>query len=174
MASSGTGLFGGFDLKNPNSLRRLAIALEYRLADDRDRDNASLAFLSPLQQVSIDMTVQRIQHSPLLREIVTPFLNAPRVGNSSLLAPARDLEAYVTPQTHEPNVPSYSRALEAWRNRRPLATTGNAVNAGEALAATTSVDAQQAARSAAKSDRGFNAICGIRKEVCFPSVNIKI
>jgi hypothetical protein len=86
MSPSGTGLFGSFDLKNLNSLRRVAIALKYWLADGRDRADAALSSLSPLQQNSIEMAVQRMQHSRLLMEIVTPFLNVPQVGNSSLLA----------------------------------------------------------------------------------------
>jgi hypothetical protein len=95
MAPPAASLFGYFDLKNANSLRRLAIALEYWLANGRDRENTALSSLSPLQEGNIEYAVQQMQVSPLLMEVVTPLINAPRTGNAGLLAAGRDIEAYV-------------------------------------------------------------------------------
>lgn len=169
MAPPGASIFGGFDLKNPNSLRRLAVALEYRLADGRDQSNAALSSLSPLQQATIDTAIQQMQLSPLLMEIVTPFLNAPRVGNAGLLAAGRNLEAYAVPQAYEPNAPEHANALAAWQTRQPLTATDTAVaNHGEALTGTTTSIGQQGTGRTTRSGRE-NARSRVDNDVRCPS-----
>jgi hypothetical protein len=121
MVRRSTGLFAGFDLENNHCLQELAIALEYWLAGGRDRhDGQKMKELSPLQKSTVEMIAQKMAHSPLLTEIITPFLQVPRFGGTQFLTAARDLADYAIPQAEEPRAAEYRDALAAWQNRRPL------------------------------------------------------
>lgn len=121
MVRRATGLFAGFDLENNHCLRELAIALEYWLAGGRDRQKSKqMKELSPLQKSTVEMIAQRMTNSPLLTDIITPFLQAPRFGGNHFLTAARDLADYAIPLAEEPRAAAYQDALAAWQNRWPL------------------------------------------------------
>jgi hypothetical protein len=86
MVRRSTDLFAGFDLENNVSVRELATGLDYWLAGDRDPSKSrEMKTLSPCQQSTIAMIAQRMVHSSLLTEIVTPFLQASRIGGTQFL-----------------------------------------------------------------------------------------
>jgi hypothetical protein len=161
---TGAGTFGGFDMKNAKSLRALAIAIEYHLAGGTDRSNLAFSCLSPLQQGTVDMLFQRMKHSPLLTEIVTPFLVTDRKVKADLIAAGQDLEAYAVDATFEPATNSYQEALLAWKNKQPM---GFPVIDEEIQAANTLYMAQQQAKLLA--DRVASAKGGIESDVSLPN-----
>lgn len=124
MVRRASGLFAGFDLRNGNSLRKLAIALEYWLAGGRDDNSVELKKLTQLEQATIGTIALRITNNPLLTQIVTPLLQAPRLGghcqSPDLLAAGRDLIDYAVPAAEQPDAAAYQDALAAWENRWPL------------------------------------------------------
>jgi hypothetical protein len=147
-------------MKNANSLRALALAIEYHLAGGTDRNNPAFSCLSPLQQGTADMLFQRMKHSPLLTEIVTPFLATDRKVYADLIAAGRDLEAYAIDATLEPATRSYQEALLAWKNKQPM---GFPAIDEEIQAANTLHITQQQAKLLA--DRVSSAKGGIESDV---------
>jgi hypothetical protein len=121
MTRQGFGLFAGFDLENNKSSRDLATGLEYWLGGGRDDHGVELKKLTHLQQATIGMVAQRMANSPLLTQIITLFLRAPRLRGRNksleLLAAGRDLRDYAIPGSEEPRAAAYQDTLTAWENR---------------------------------------------------------
>ena len=118
------GLFGGFNLGKYRHLQDLANALEYWLAGGRDEQSKEWKRLTQRQACSVKDIPYRMERSPLLKEIITPFLHAPRDGGRTappeLLAAGKDLKDYAIELALYPGHPRYQDAVAAWRNRWPL------------------------------------------------------
>jgi hypothetical protein len=120
MALQGSGLFGGFDLEDATYLRQLSSALDYWVSGGRDLSNVRIKDLTTHQRSGVEMINQRMEHSPLLKEIITPFLSVPRLENSLLVTAGRDLIDFAVPGAYEPRSTAYAEVDTAWRNRKPL------------------------------------------------------
>jgi hypothetical protein len=66
------------------------------------------------------MISQRIEHSPLLKEIIIPFLAASELEDPLLITAGRNLVDFAVPGAYEPRSAAYAEAETAWRNRKPL------------------------------------------------------
>jgi hypothetical protein len=119
MVLQGAGLFGGFDLKDANSLRQLSSALDYWVAGGRDLNHVHIKALTTHQRSGVEMINQRMDHSPLLKEIITRFLSVPRLEDPLLVTAGRDLIDFAVPGTYEPRSADYADAETSWRNRKP-------------------------------------------------------
>jgi hypothetical protein len=153
MVRRGTGLFAGFDLENNASLRELATGLDYWLTGGRNPSKSrEMKALSPCQQSTIAMIAQRMAHSPLLTEIVTPFLHASHIRGTQFLEAARDLAIYAVPQAEEPRAAAYQEALMAWKNRAHLRVAKSVIHDHDAHTRSAMVEAAEAAsrRAAAR------------------------
>ncbi|KAG4435856.1 hypothetical protein IFR05_008653 [Cadophora sp. M221] len=125
MTRHDTGLFAGFNLEDTRSLRTLHLALDYWYKGGRSIHRGPLSKLSKLQRSTIEMAVQRMQHSPLLQDIIMTFLKLPKKDPKTLQAGGRDLDLYAVTSTYEPKTYAYKEAEEAWKNRQPLGMPGN-------------------------------------------------
>jgi hypothetical protein len=120
MVLQGAGLFGGFDLEDANSLRQLSSALDYWVCGGRDHSNVHIKDLTTHQRSGVEMINQQMEHSPLLQEIITPFLHTSRLEDTLLITAGGDLIDFAVPGTYEPRSAPYIDAEAAWRNRKPL------------------------------------------------------
>jgi hypothetical protein len=125
MVLQGAGLFGGFDLEDATSLCQLSSALDYWVSGGRDLNNDHIKDLTTHQRSGVEMIKQRMDHSPLLKEIITPFLSVPRLEDSLLVTAGRDLIDFAVPGTYEPRSAVYIDAETAWCNRKPLPMPSN-------------------------------------------------
>jgi hypothetical protein len=107
MVLQGAGLFGGFDLEDATSLRQLSSALEYWVGGGRDHSDIHIKDLTTHQRSGVEMINQRMDHSPLLKEIITPFLSVPRLEDHLLVTAGRDLIDFAVPGTYEPRSAAY-------------------------------------------------------------------
>jgi hypothetical protein len=115
------GLFAGFNLEEERCLRDLAIALEYWLAGGRDGKSKELEKLTEVQDRTIGNLAQTMGQSALLRELLTPLLQAPRTGMSNeLMAAGKVLIDYAIPGIEQPGTSAYNDAVIAWQNRWPM------------------------------------------------------
>jgi hypothetical protein len=125
MVLQGAGLFGGFDLENATSLRQLSSALDYWVSGGRDLNNVHLKDLTTHQRSGVEMINQRMDNSPLLKEIITRFLSVSRLEDPLLVTVGRDLIDFAVPGTYEPRSADYADAETSWRNRKPLFMPSN-------------------------------------------------
>jgi hypothetical protein len=126
MVLQGAGLFGGFDLEDANSLRQLSSALDYWVGGGRDLSNFHLQNLTTHQRSGVEMINQRMEHSPLLKEIITPFFQTSRLEDPLLITVGRDLIDFAVTDTYEPrSAAAYADVETAWRKRKPLAMPRN-------------------------------------------------
>jgi hypothetical protein len=147
MVRRSAGLFVGFDLENNISLRELATALKYWLSGGRDRyKSPEMKELSPLEQSTVEKIAQRMANSPLLTDIITPFVQAPRMGGAKFLTAARDLAEYAVPEAEEPRAAAYQNALAAWQNRFLLRVGNNVLPNPQAQTPTTMTEAMKNGR----------------------------
>jgi hypothetical protein len=166
MAPIYTGLFAGFDLEDLKSCRRLFTTLSYWRTGSRD--NAQLRILTKLQRGSIDMISLRMDDSPLVDGIVGRFLSAGQSGiSTSILAAARDMQAYVVPQAYFLKASGhYAQALHAWHTSTPIGPTSNVLPDHERRLRYTMASIHDfEARRAYSQGRGPNARGGIESGV---------
>jgi hypothetical protein len=115
------GLFAGFNLEKERCLQDLAIALEYWLAGGRDDKSKEMEKLTQVQERTIGHLAQTMSRSPLLDELLTPLLQAPRTGRSNeLVAAGKDLIDYAIPGIELPGTSAYNDAVIAWQNLWPM------------------------------------------------------
>jgi len=121
-------IFAGFDLEKYRHLQDLANGLEYWLAGGRDENSKPMKRLTQRQANSIKDIPYRMERSPLLTEIITPLLHAPRNGGRNapqeLLAAGKDIEDYAIVGAYNPGTGHYQDALLAWKNRWPVQRVG--------------------------------------------------
>jgi hypothetical protein len=119
MVAPASGLFAHFDLTDGAQCILLAYAVEHYRSPNPETTNENIRHASPLQLETANNIVQRIRASPLVTDIIRPFLNAQRsmMYNlpTDLLNRARDMEMYVTADTYNPGTPEYVAAQDAWR-----------------------------------------------------------
>lgn len=173
MVLQATGLFGGFDLEDAKSLRQLSSALDYWVSGGRDLSNIHIKDLTTHQRSRVEMINQRIDHSPLLNEIITPFLATSKLEDALLITAGRDLIDFVVTDIYEPRSVAYVDAETAWRNRKPLPMPSN-------ISPHHPTVVQAAVRESEERDRrrneangtGPNAINGVESHVSICSISL--
>lgn len=126
MSKEFSGLFAGFDLANEDSLRCLAVGVEYWRDGGREFDSVPhLIDLTKGQRSTVQMVNYRMANNPLLTAIIDTFLKVPRAEGQGLLAAGRDLRDYTNYAALEPKTQDYQMALKAWQDKVPMPLPGN-------------------------------------------------
>lgn len=132
MVAHTTGPFAHFDLTDRAQCILLAHAIQHYRSGNASTTNSNISNASQLRLATAGTIAQLMRSSPLVREVVRPFLGAQRsmIFNNlptDLLTRARDMETYVTPDTFNPGSPEYAAGQNAWRDhvqkQRVLAAT---------------------------------------------------
>jgi hypothetical protein len=114
--------FAGFDLEDVRSLRELATAIEYYSTGGRDETSHELQRLSQFQRDTIAFIVQKMERSPLFKELVMLLLNASRgvIDTVQLMEAGTILRDYAIVGSDTSNGAAYAEAAAAWERRVPL------------------------------------------------------
>ncbi|KAL2063999.1 hypothetical protein VTL71DRAFT_4493 [Oculimacula yallundae] len=158
MTRRGTGLCAGFNLMDTRSLRTLYDNLKYWLRGGRSSHKGKFGKLSKLQRSTIEMIAQRMEHSPLLKDIVMSFLKLHRGDSTSLQLAARDMDTYAVTAAYEPKMGAYKEAEQAWKDRQPLSLPGNVAPDHETILAVILADIKiEKAAERARREAGYMA-----------------
>jgi len=111
--------FAGFDLGDARSLRQLANGIEYYSTVTRDLASRELRRLSQFQRGTAAFVVQKMERSPLFKELVMILLSAPRgvIDTSQLMEAGRILRDYAVAGSDTPSGAAYAEVAAAWEGR---------------------------------------------------------
>jgi hypothetical protein len=114
--------FAGFDLEDARSLRQLANGIEYYSTVTRDPVSRELRRLSQFQRDTVAFIVQKMERSPLFKELVMILLSASRgvIDTRQLMEAGRILRDYAVAGSDTPNGAAYAEVAAAWERRVPI------------------------------------------------------
>jgi hypothetical protein len=114
-----------------------------------------------------------MDHSPLSKKILTPFLDTSRLDDTLLITAGRELINFAVPETHEPRSAGYDNPETAWQNPQPLRVPPN-VNTNHPTSVNTAVrEAEERKRRPNEvQDAGPNGIDGVESDVSICSFSL--